>query len=299
MEHKKYIDINAYCNKYFDGFHLGDEIYIEEKIDGANASFQYNPETGKIEAFSRKTKLDEKNNLRGFYQWTQSLNPEDFKGFPSLRFFGEWLVSHTVPYPQDKYQNFYLFDIFDEECNDWLTQKTVYFIADNLNLKSVPLLYHGTFQSIEHCMSFVGQTKMGGEYGEGIVIKNMTTLNTDSRLPSYVKIVGDKFAERHTCHVKTIDPEKARAYEEESELVSSVVNRARVEKLINKFVDEDIIEEDWDNTSVGIIAKNLGKRLYEDCVKEANDVVSQCDNFGKMANSIGMKIVKEFAILQN
>lgn len=293
MEHKKYIDINAYCNKYFDGFHLGDEIYIEEKIDGANASFQYNPETGKIEAFSRKTKLDEKNNLRGFYQWTQSLNPEDFKGFPSLRFFGEWLVSHTVPYLQDKYQNFYLFDV--SEGDIWFNQTSVYLMAKLFNLEAVPLLYHGTFQSIEHCMSFVGQTKMGGEYGEGIVIKNMNTLNSDSRLPFYVKIVGDKFAERHTCRVKTIDPEKARAYGQELELVSSVVTRARVEKLINKFVDEGIIEEDWDLSSMGTIAKNLGKRLYEDCVKEANDVVSQCENFGRMANSIGMRIVKEIA----
>jgi predicted ATP-grasp superfamily ATP-dependent carboligase len=47
----------------------GAHIVIEEKIDGANASFKL--ENGELTAFSRNNQLDETNNLRGFYQWVQ------------------------------------------------------------------------------------------------------------------------------------------------------------------------------------------------------------------------------------
>ena len=293
MEHKNYIDIEAYNQKMFEGFRSGNLIYIEEKIDGANASFQYNLETGTIEAFSRKTKLDEKNTLRGFYEWTNTLNKKAFTEVGNLRFFGEWLIKHTVPYPQSAYQNFYLFDIYDTNKKKWLPQPMVQFFSNALGLKMVPILYVGPFISIAECAKYVGLTELGGEYGEGIVIKNMDTLNSGNRLPSYAKIVGEKFAERHTCHVKAVDPEKFKQQEEQRKIVQSVVTEARVRKLLWKLVDEGILVEDWDAKDMGTIAKNLGKALYADCVKEANEVVESVENFGKLANSEGMLIVKK------
>ena len=42
------------------------------------------------------------------------------------------------------------------------------------------------------------------------------------------------------------------------------------------------------------IAKNLGKRVYEDCVKEESETVEQVgESFGKIASSISMKIARE------
>ena len=42
-------------------------------------------------------------------------------------------------------------------------------IIDKLGLTYVPVFYKGEFISWEECMKYVGQTQLGGEYGEGIV----------------------------------------------------------------------------------------------------------------------------------
>lgn len=42
-----------------------------------------------------------------------------------------------------------------------------------------------------------------------------------------------------------------------------------------------------------IIAKNLTKAVYEDCIKEENDIVKQINDFGKVANGIAMKIARQ------
>lgn len=65
-------------------------------------------------------------------------------------------------------------------------------------------------------------------------------------------------------------------------------------KILFKMVDEDIIPEDWDETHMATIAKNIGRRVYYDCVKEEQDVVEQVGElFGKFANSISMGIVRK------
>lgn len=59
-----------------------------------------------------------------------------------------------------------------------------------------------------------------------------------------------------------------------------------------KFVDEGILPENWGATDMPIIARNLTKAVYEDCIKEEPDTVSQIPNFGKLANGVCMKIAR-------
>lgn len=297
LEHKSYMNIEVFKTKFADGFNKGDHIIIQEKIDGANASYQYDNESDLIKAFSRKQILDFKNNLRGFWEWTQQkLNAHDFKNYNHIRVFGEWLVSHTVPYPQDKYQNFYCYDLFNTETRIYCPQDVVKAFCIKHNLIYVPVFYDGVFQSWDHCMSFVGQTYLGGEYGEGVVIKNMTRLNDpNNRLPFYTKIVGNKFSEKAERKVKKpIDPDVLALREYNIGLVESIVTEARINKLLHKLVDEGILREDWDEHDMGLIAKNINSAVYYDCVKEENDTVLEVgEYFGKMSASLSMKIVKD------
>ena len=79
MNHKKFMDIERLKPTFADGFQKGDYIVIQEKIDGANAAIRYDFKTDNIVAQSRKNILDIKNNLRGFYEWTQTLDKELIK----------------------------------------------------------------------------------------------------------------------------------------------------------------------------------------------------------------------------
>ena len=295
MVHKRFMDIERIKESNTIGFNKGDHIIIQEKIDGANAAIRYDSVTDTIIAQSRKQILNINNNLRGFYEWSQTLDKELVKlvlGNNQI-LFGEWLCSHTVKYPDDKYNNFYSYDVYDTEKEQYLPQNKVKEIVSELGLIYVPVFYEGEFISWEHCMSFVGQTQMSGDTGEGIVIKNQTRLNdSNRRLPFYIKIVSDKFQETKKVKKKKPNPQDLEVINQNLELAKTIITRARVEKMLNKFVDEGILPEDWGAKEMPIVAKNLTKAVYEDCVKEEPDTVKQIGNFGKVANGIAMQIAR-------
>lgn len=296
MKHKSFMDIERYKASFNDGFEKGDHIVIQEKIDGANCAVRYDSETDMVVAQSRKNILDLQNNLRGFWEWSQTLSKEMVKAVlgNNLVLFGEWAVHHSVEYPADKYNNAYFYDVYDTENCCYLPQDKVKEIIVRLNLTYVPVFYDGEFISWEHCIGFVGKTELGGEYGEGIVIKNQTKLNNpNKRLPFYTKIVGEKFAETKGHTQKVINPEKIKAVEENKALAETIITKARVEKLLNKFVDEGVLPEDWSSKEMPIVAKNLTKAVYDDCVKEEAETVSMVENFGKVANGIAMNLARQ------
>lgn len=296
MQHKKFMDIERIKESNCVGFQKGDHIFIQEKIDGANAAIRYDSETDTIVAQSRKNLLSLSNNLRGFWEWSQTLDKDLVKSVlgDNLIAFCEWLVPHSVAYPTERYNHAYFYDVFDTITGNYLPQTEAKEIFDKLSLTYVPVFYDGEFISWEHCMSFVGRTDLGGEYGEGIVVKNQTRLNDpNTRSPFYIKIVGEKFREtKGQKHVKEVDPDKLRSMEESKALAETIVTEARVTKLINKFVDEGVLPDDWGAREMPIVAKNLTKVVYEDCVKEEPDTVKQIGNFGKVANSIAMQIAR-------
>ena len=201
---------------------------------------------------------------------------------------------HTVKYPDDKYNNFYMYDVYDLETQSYLPQEKVVAIAENLGLTMVPIFYVGEFISWEHCMSFVGKSDLGAESGEGIVVKSQTRLNDpDYRHPFYLKIVGEKFCETKAHgHIKQTNPDVFAKLEADRELAEAIVTEARVTKILHKMVDEGIIPADWGSHDMGTIAKNLPRLVYEDCIKEESETVNAIDNFGKIANSIAMGVVR-------
>ena len=178
-----------------DGFEVGDIIQITEKWDGSNASIRYDAETGKLVAFSRRLELSYNNTLNGFWNYVQSLNPEDYEDTPNYVIFGEWGVKNAIQYSPDAYGKWYVYDIYDVEKEEYLPQVEVKKFVETHNLTYIHVLYEGEFISWEHCMTFCDSPAYGDKQ-EGIVIKNQTKLNNPySRTPFVLKIVNDCFSE--------------------------------------------------------------------------------------------------------
>lgn len=294
IKHKSYMDINRFATKYADGFEVGDSIVIQEKIDGSNASFIYDEVEDCIDCYSRKKTLDSDNTLNGFWNFVQTLDKDIYKKYKGYRFFGEWLTKHKVKYPEDKQNKFYLFDIWDEENRQYLNWEEVLSIANEVGLTTVPVFYEGNFISWDECNKYVGQTKMGGEYGEGIVVKSMTKLNNpNTRLPFYVKIVGEKFSEVKKNKVHKIDLDKLKEQEELYNLTETIVTENRIDKILMKLIDEGELRSDWDENDMKFIARTLPSEVYRDCLKEEPDIVNTVGaNFGKNVSKITMKYVR-------
>jgi len=295
MDQKKYVDIERLKDKYAMAFKAGEHITVSEKIDGANASIRYDAETGSLAAFSRRQRLTEDNNLQGFYAYVLTLDPVKWADVTSNgRFivFGEWLVKHTIKYPDDLMRKFYVFDVWDTEAEQYVPWFLTYQIAQALGLKTVPIFYDGEFTSWEDLYALVGRTEMQAEpTGEGIVIKSQDRLdNKFSGTPAYVKIVAKEFSEVHQSKPqKEIDPAKIAAKQAAEAQVETIVTQRRVEKTIQKFVEDNLIPEDWDEKSLGAIAKILPRAVYDDCVKEEPETVAQIENFGKLCAQVAMK----------
>ena len=304
MEQKKFMDISRIKEDTeltvvnTNGFEVGDHIVIQIKFDGANASFRYDTETGKLAAFSRKQPLTYSNTLSGFWNFVEQLDAEQFKDYSNYVFFGEWAVKNKIIYKPEYRKIWLMYDVYDVEKQCYLPQIEVKALAEKFGFTYIYTLYDGEFVSWEHCRSFMDKVVYSETIEEGIVVKNQSKLNDpNSRTPFVLKIVNDKFAEVMKTRVKEIDPEVEAEKAKASEIVESIVTRSRVEKEIYKMRDEGILPEKIEPQDMKIVAQNLPKRIYEDCVKEEKESVVACgEYFGKMCGSTVMKHAKSIIL---
>lgn len=293
-EIKKYTDIVRLGHKTtFGVLEVGDLITITEKIDGANASFILN-EFNEVDCFSRNNQVTEGNTLRGYYGWIkENIKPELLN--PKFRYYGEWCISHKIQYKPEYYQNFYLFNVYDEELSEYLSDDVMRSEANRIGIKTVDLLYEGEYISFEHLLTFVGQSKMAINIGEGIVVKNVNYKDKYGN-QVFVKLVSDEFRETQKQKAPK-DPNRPISIEQE--FINMTVTKARVDKLLHKLVDENILEEKFGIEDMGLILKNLGSRIYEDVMKEESDSLPENYEVQILRKAIGgllPKIVKDIII---
>ena len=300
MKQKHYIDIEnlrenstEFVKPNTNAFEKGDLISITEKIDGSNASFAFSD--GKLLAFSRKQELSFKNNLAGFWNWAQTLDASEYEEDSQYIYFGEWLRKNKIIYSKEYINRFYLFDIYDKERECWMPQDFVKEEAKKHGLTYVPELYFGPFVSWEHCRTFMNSPAYG-DTQEGIVVKNLSKINDkENRFPVYLKMVNESFKE--SKRPKIIDPEKEAERAKAQSLIESIVTPRRVEKMIFKLRDEGIFPETLTPADMKLVAKNLPKRVYEDCMKEEKEILLAAgENSGKMVSSTTMKIARNLIL---
>lgn len=293
MEQKKYQSIDRLGHKTTLGvLNVGDHIVIQEKIDGANASFRKDGET--IRAYSRNNELSEENTLGGFYQFTQT--PTDAFRVEYLIngwiYFGEYLNPHKVKYPEHQ-KEFFLYDIYDVDSEMYHPFSIVKLEAQRLGLNLIPVLYEGEYTSFEHLQSFVGKTMLGGrlgdvETGEGIVVKNVDYRDRFGN-QKFVKLVTDVFREVQKQKAPK-DPQIELT--QEQVFVQQVVTEARVDKFLYKFVDEGILDEHYSIEDMGIILKNMNQRIKEDILKEESELLPEQYDEKQLSKAISRTVAK-------
>lgn len=303
MKQKKYNKIERKINSDF--LQEGVTILIQEKINGANASFRKDDD-GNLRVFSRNTELDEDNNLGGYYQWAiENINPKDLN--PNTIYFGEWTNKHKIDYGENG-NKFYLFDVYVDSTSfsQYMPFSFVEYWAEKLNLNLVPVFYHGEYQSIEHVKSFLGQTKLNGkigeeEHGEGIVIKRYEYRDRFGKQQHY-KMTTKKFSEKKKGVVK----EKYNATPE-TIFTNKFVTEQRVEKNLFKLFDEGILKGDpyeLEYTDLGKIMKSLVLQVKNDILEEESsffekDYSINLNVLNKALGGIVSKYVRSFIDKKN
>lgn len=284
-------------------FAVGDHISIQEKIDGANSSLAWDNEENVLKAFSRKRELTFQNTLNGFWNYAQSV-PRDVSTWfgmnPNMVMFGEWDIGcNKIKDYFEKYKHTWIvYDIYNKETEHYMPQEYVKHVTNQLNLQYIHVLYDGPFISWEHVTNFLQECTYGPTQ-EGVVIKNQDRLNdVDARIPSYLKIVNADFKEKMKTRVHR--EKSINEIEEENridELIKSIVTRRRVEKCLEKLRDEGILPQKIMPKDMKLVARNIPKCVYDDCVKEEKEIVDSCGTaFGKKCSSTAMAIARQIIL---
>lgn len=269
---KKYTKIKNRGIKLENYYDRG--LYIQEKLDGSNASFTIND--GKIECFSRRIKLNDENTLNGFLGWVHDYFLDLFDYGKRMQidylsryiFFGEWLVKHKINYKEDQYKSFYLFDVYDKVSETYLGLEEVESLADIFTIKMAEVFYIAKPEKVkdlnlEDLKGYVGKSNKTAipNTGEGIVIKYLDGKSIDE---NYYKYVTKEFSEikRYKLNDKT----------KKEGIVDYAITKPRMEKMIfraleeNRLKKDDLVIENFKK-----IISEIGEDFVQDILIEEHD----------------------------
>lgn len=236
---QKYLHLERFGTDAVDGINTG-VCYIFPKLDGTNASFWVD-DSGTFHCGSRNRELDIHNDNAGFMNWaiTQDNLIRLANAYPNYRFFGEWLVPHTLKtYRDDAWRKFYLFDVQDPEGN-YLHYNNYSAMCREFGVEFIPFILRATNPTYEilhaEAMSNSFLLQEGQGHGEGVVVKNYGWKN---RYGSYAaaKLITATFKE---AHIQEKGGQVIVVDLVEEKIAQEFVTPHIVEKVIAKIRNED------------------------------------------------------------
>jgi hypothetical protein len=215
-----------------------DIVVIQEKVDGSQFSLKLDTD-GTLHFRSRNKCMTEEvyekmfqSAIVNIQSIKESLNPE-------FIYRGEFLNTpkhHAVKYERVPNYNVILFDIESAELDQvFLTPDEVKREADRLGFDTVPTYFIGNINSSEEALPYLNNKPyLGGEFIEGIVIKNYYRFNPDGKILK-AKIVRDDFKEIQHKEWKSQNPSNNDLIQS---IISSLATTQRWEKAIQHLEDD-------------------------------------------------------------
>lgn len=267
----KYTHLERFGTDEVDGINLG-ECHIFPKIDGTNASVWL--EDGSVACGSRNRQITPDDDNQGFATWasTDAKIEALVRSHPTLRFFGEWLVPHSLKtYREDAWRKFYIFDVIDES-GEFLHYDTYSAICKAAGVEFIPCMLKITNATYEALVKATENNRYllqeNSGVGEGVVVKQYGFKNRFGRT-TWAKLITNTFKDKHIA-----------------EMGGSVVALRMVEESIaDEFVTEHLVEKivakirnEQGSFSARSIPHLLGMAYHDLVTEELWQVVKQHKN---------------------
>ena len=285
----KYPKIKKLGDKTTIGIWDGD-VYIEEKIDGANFRF------GWVDGIFRVgTRNVDYTNVRPD-NWPKRFRKAfdyayEIKDLlkPNMIYFAEASIPHTIPYDFDNMPPFIGFDIFDLNTMRFVDYDTKVALFNDAGVQVVPLVAHVKGKpDIENLYDMIPQSAYYDGKAEGIVLKNYD-------MQIFAKIVRSEFAEVRNMKFGS-SPKKTN--NDEEYLLEKYVTPRRIEKIIQKLIDEG------QEVSM-VMMKDLPHMVFDDVVAEEahnimrENVVVDFRKFRKLIAKRCKAVLQRYMMLTN
>lgn len=272
MQHIKYPSVER-LDKFVAFLTESSEIIIQEKADGSNVGvtveddFQWHVQ-------SRNNVIDP-NAAQMFSKVFDYLysNISEFLVDQNLIYYGELLSTNKIKYASEV--PFLVFDIYDYVNDKWLSWEEVQVECDRVGFKTIPILYVGPWQGVEHVEGFLSDSAIDStKRMEGVVVKsrNVTGFYHDKEtkergefvIPYLLgKVVTDEYKElskSKTSLKKADEPIK--------EIAATFVTPARIDKAIQREVEAGVARQD-------IQIHKLVSSVAQDIHKEELDTIKE------------------------
>lgn len=260
-------------------FVKGDILFITEKVDGHNASFSNDI------AYSREHIIQEDTNapLVPFTKIVHALNSkldtviaDVLDPTHEYQFYGEFMVrNRVVPYLEDVYEKWVMFDIFDKSTGSFLGTKKAIEVADRFR-NSVdtitgdkiltPEVLHDEYEftTYEDLEQFIHQFHQSSSIGvngimEGGVVSNLS--RSFQNKPLRAKIVNKQFKE--TQRAVTNEKNHSVAMRQ----LMQYLTQNRVSKIVMNLCDTGVLQplsSQYYTTQLELAVRTIAKDITEE-----------------------------------
>jgi hypothetical protein len=237
MDLIKYPHLERFGTDEVDGINIG-ECHIFPKIDGTNASFWWDLDTGQLACGSRNRTLALGDDNAGFMAWAvqQPHICELARLYHAYRFYGEWLVPHSLKtYRDDAWRQLYIFDVLDATTGEFLHYDVYSKLLAAHGVNFIPAMAQArnpTYEQLVGCTernTFLLQENKG--VGEGIVIKQYGWKNLFART-TWAKLITNTFKDEH---IKEMGGAVLTSKLVEEEIAEEFLTKHDVDKIIAKI----------------------------------------------------------------
>jgi len=285
LRHTVYPKIHRFGHtENIEFFNYDDEVFVEEKIDGANFQFAVagEPVPGTplpVRFGSRNQDTDKGNN-----QWAETVEALEviLEGkFDLLEakyiYYVEAMKPHTIQYDWERTPKVIGLDIYDPLLGAMTPYEEKLIIFEKLGISVVPLIWRGQLSEIS--AKKLEETLPESMYydgpAEGIVVKNYERPNRYGR-PLFCKLVRDEFKEENLrWHRKQRQKEKALEPQPHTLIAERFGTSARIRKIALKIASEK-------GEGIGLeLMGDMIKAVTEDILEE--EILTICYDYENLS----------------
>ena len=255
MKFHRYPKIFRVGHEKTQGIFRKGEIVVEEKMDGANVRWMYDPKEDRLRFGSRKIELTDAKDggqFSKFIEWVKELDINDLE--PSHIYYAEYMIPHTIQYDWDRTPMILGFDVLAPE-GKFVNHDDAKSLFEAINVEFVPVIDVRKFYEIddEYLNQVIPESRYYNGKAEGVVFKNY-------ELQKFAKLVAEGFKEVNE-QIFGKGKKKAKSESPEMYILEKYCPPRRIEKKILELEKQG---HPLDMTMMSV----LPKAVWEDLISE-------------------------------
>lgn len=260
-----------------DGLLENAKIIVQAKLDGTSSSVWF--ENGDVHCGSRKREITPEEDNAGFANWIQNCDDTEstmIRAFvtanPNLRLFGEWLgstkfIGHIKDYNIESKSHFYIFDVFDDDSEKYLSFDEYLPIlgAYNLDKWVIPILAVLDNPTLDQVSEIAKNNTFlldnANHPGEGVVIKCYEWHNQFGH-QQFGKLILDEYIQKKKKNNIVRIPGNV-----EQEIIDTYVTDSELSKIYAKIALACSVDtlDIKNGKHVGMFVSTVYHDLLEEC----------------------------------